>query len=230
MGAAAGVAAVWLASCLGVAAFAAPITFEFSGRVSQAPTLDPADPFGGAIDVGTTFTGRYSFDPAAPDLAPGAQTGSYNAVGAPYGLRLVFGSAGVFDVAFDEVAIGIGNDFSGADFYTVIAPLLAPDFGLTASLVLTDSDGSVFTGAGLPAGAPALDAFETRQFSLIGSRPNSDSSVTQIEIVGTVDSLACSAGCAVPEPGSVLLAATGLAALLARRRAPRPLAPWPMTA
>lgn len=214
------VAAAGLAWCLAGAVLAAPITIAFTGTVSQTPTVDPVDFFGGAIDAGTAFAGQYTFDPAAADVAADTQTGAYRSVGAPYSLSVSFGDPGVFGVSFGEFAIGIGNDFSGADFYTLIAPLVAPDIGLTASLVLMDSDGSVFGSDTLPGAAPALGEFETRQFSLMGSLVNDDGSTTQVEIVGSLGTLACTAGCRAPEPGGLLLAATGLAALLARRRAP----------
>lgn len=211
------VVAALLVACWMGAALAAPMTMAFSGTVSQTPTLDPNDAFGGVIDSGTGFNGRYTFDPTAPDTAADSAIGAYRSAGAPYALTIAFGSPGVFDVSFGDLAIGIGNGLLGADFYTFIAPLVAPDLGLTASLVLIDSDGSVFGSDALPIGVLSLDEFETRQFSLIGSVVNTDGSRTQVEILGALDTLACTDGCQVPEPHGLLLATTCLAALGALR-------------
>lgn len=217
-------AALIAAACLAVTAAgpaaAAPITLAFAGTVTQTPLLDPHNPFGGPIDTGTPFTGRITFDPASADAVPDGRTGSYSSAGAPYGLSVSFGSPSVFDAGFDAVHIGIGDDFAGTDFYTVAAPLGVVAGGLSVSLLLADADGTVFAGDALPAGAPPLAAFESNQFSLAGVFVDANGEPIQIEILGAIDSLRCSDGCVVPEPGGLWLLAAGLAGLAGRRRRP----------
>ena len=55
---------------------ASPITFGFTGVVSQDPLLDPDDPFGGSIAFGTLFSGSYVFEATTPDGDPSANGGS----------------------------------------------------------------------------------------------------------------------------------------------------------
>lgn len=69
------------------------------------------------------------------------------------------------------------------------------------------------TSDALPAGAPLLAAFGVQGFRLFGN---------DVEFLGSVDSLACTAGCTatgVPEPGALpLVALAGLLLLRGRCR------------
>src|SRR5262245_7108113 len=70
-------AALAAAVCLGIAspvpqqAEAAPVTFAFTGAVTQT-MFDPNDPSGGEITAGTGFSGSYTFESTASDQIPGA--------------------------------------------------------------------------------------------------------------------------------------------------------------
>lgn len=206
---AAGLCAGWAAPCA-----AAPITFGFTGSVTQT-TFDPNDPFGGAITVGTAFSGSYTFESTAADANPFASNGSYMTFGAPYLFSVTIGT---FNFATsDAVSIGTGN--GATDQYSVLACAGGPFcFGSNASLFLEDLDGAAFGSDALPDTAPLLSAFEIAAFSFRGFIEGN-----QVEILGQLESLVCSAGCdpvggPIPEPGSLILVGSALTLVAARLR------------
>jgi hypothetical protein len=207
--------AAWLCAGWAEPCAAAPITFNFTGSVTQT-TFDPNDPFGGAIAFGTTFSGSYTFESTAPDNIPFATNGSYNAFGAPYLFTVNIGGAFTF-LTSDALNIGTGN--GGTDQYSVLACAGGPFcFGSYAAIFLEDIDGAVFPGDALPSVAPPLSAFETALFTFRGFV-----NFNQVEIIGQLDSLVCSAGCdpvgtPVSEPATLFLVGTALTALRLRRR------------
>jgi hypothetical protein len=200
----------WAAPCA-----AAPVTFDFTGSVTQT-MFDPNDPFAGAIGFGTTFSGSYTFETTATDAIPFASNGSYSSFGSPYQFTVTIGGGFTFSTS-DVLNIGVGN--GPADQYSVLACAGGPFcFGSTAALFLEDLDGTVFAGDALPYPAPALSAFETALFTFRGFVNDN-----QVEIIGQLDSLVCSAGCdpvgtPIPEPGTLLLVGSALAALRVRSR------------
>lgn len=204
----------WVAPCA-----AAPITFDFTGTVTQT-VFDPNDPFAGAIGFGTTFSGSYTFESTATDNIPFASNGSYNAFGVPYLFTVTIGGGFTFSTS-DVLNISTGN--GATDQYSVLACAGSPFcFGSAAQLFLEDLDGAVFAGDALPFPAPPLSAFEIALFTFRGFVDDN-----QVEILGQLDSLVCSAGCGpvgnpVPEPGSLILVGSALtlgASRLRRRRA-----------
>jgi len=200
---------------------AAPVTIEFTGTVAQSPLLDPANPFGGAIDTGTRFHGSYTFDSAAVDQVADPRTGFYAAAGGPFGVTVTFGDPGVLSIHHADLGLGVGNGFAGgADFYTLAAPGVATPDTLALSLILVDTDGTAWDSDALPGVAPALDAFETRSLSVAGLWFDGNGQATQVEILGSIDSLRCTAGCSVPEPSGSWFVAAAAAAWAARRRRP----------
>jgi hypothetical protein len=206
-----------LAACLGagwaVPCAAAPVTYAFTGSVTQA-TFDPNDPFGGTVGVGTAFNGSYTFESTASDNIPFANNGSYASFGAPYQFSVTIGSF-TFSTS-DALNISVGN--GPADQYSVLACAGGPFcFGSSAALFLEDTDGTVFAGDALPYPAPPLSAFEVALFTFRGFVNDN-----QVEIIGQLESLACSAGCEpvgtpIPEPATLTLVASALAALRLRR-------------
>lgn len=186
-----------LAMALGAPAtvLAALVTVSFGGVVDT-------DPFG----LGhATFTGSYTFDSAAPDNSPAATTGSYDSVGAPYGIAVAFdGGARLVSVS-GALNVGIANNFAGpVDQYTVTGF----DGVTTLGLFLEDNSASVFASDALPAMPPLLAAFSFAQLRWFD--PGA-------EILGRIETLVCTAGCGdavpLPEPASGALIGLALALL-----------------
>jgi hypothetical protein len=117
---------------------ASPITFGFTGVVSQDPLLDPDDPFGGSIAFGTLFSGSYVFESTTPDGDPSASGGSYTSAGGMLSITI----GGNAFIASDFLNIGVGNNFSGSDFYTVFARNTSGADPFDLSLTLQDLQGS----------------------------------------------------------------------------------------
>lgn len=199
----------------GPEAEALPITFSFGGSVTST-NFDPNDPFSGTIGFGTPISGSYTFESTAVDSAPGLQTGSYwsfsptATIVANIGGK-VFGIDGMLN-------IGIANDFAGpVDQYTVFASFLG---AVTIELFLQNFGGTAFSGDALPLVAPNLANFAVRNFLLT----HSNYLGIQIEIMGTIDTLSCSAGCSdlppqgVPEPATLASLCIGFLGLLGLRR------------
>jgi hypothetical protein len=222
-GLAAGLAA---AVCLGVGgvipgdAEAAPVTFAFTGAVTQT-MFDPNDPSGGEITFGTNFSGSYTFESTASDQISTPGSGSYaSPAAAPYGFAVNFGPGHDF-ITSDALTIGVFDNAGGMDGYSVLACF--GDFtcpNITLELFLGDFDGSALAGDALPLDSLTFDAFEVATFALRGLIDGN-----QVEILGNLASLSCTDGCVpqqpqpIPEPGTLLLLSPALAAIGLRRRA-----------
>ena len=208
----------WLCAGLAAPCAAAPLTFSFTGSVTQT-TFNPNDPFAGAIAPGTSFNGSYTFESTAADSIPFASQGSYMAFGVPYVFTATIG--GFTFATSDVLTVSVAN--GGSDQYGVLACAGGPFcFGSTWSLFLEDTDGTAFGSDALPTAAPPLSAFETALFTFRGFVDDN-----QVEITGQLETLVCSAGCTpigtpVPEPATLTLVASALTAARLRRRQRHP--------
>jgi hypothetical protein len=201
------VTASFLIAC---AAHAVPITFIYTGHLTQTPSLDPESPFpdpiSGDPNNPTTFSGSFTFNSLAPDDIPGdPQTGSYKSVGGPFEFTLALGAL-TFD--FGAVSIGIQNDiiFPIGDQYDASyfeAPTGDNPTGIQLSIALTDLSHTAFGGDSLPLSPPALSAFTFTNFFFTDTIAGD-----QVEVAGVIDSL--QVPLPVPEPATSALLMTGL--------------------
>ncbi len=177
--------------CLAGAAAAAPVTFSFTGKVTD-------DPFG-LSSFGAPISGSFTFDATAIDAIVNPDIGSFVSVGAGYGFNVdvdgtAYSSTGM-------LTINTANDLVVGDQYGAIAM----DALLTLEIFLQDSSAAALSSDALSGAPPALASFDLRQFRLFGG---------DAEFLGSVDTLACTSGCvaSVPEPGSLALVLLALVA------------------
>jgi len=185
-------------------AYAFPITFSFTGSVTD-------DPFG-LSSFGAPISGTYTFDSAASDADPTPSVGSYPSIGPGFGF-----SANVDGTNYavaGSLSVNVANDIT-VDQYGAIAT----DVALTLELFFEDATQTALSSDALPLAPPAIAGFGFRQFRLFSD---------DAQFLGTVDTLICSAGCdgvgggRVPEPGMVWVLGTLLMAfaMVATRRKP----------
>jgi hypothetical protein len=196
---------------------AAPITFNFTGTITQV-NLDPDVPIEGAPTFGTPFSGSYTFESTSVDLIAQPGSGSYSSPQGPPS-QFVVEIGGGTSRTVNFVNIGV-FDGASSDTYSVLAcgdPLCS---SLVLGLDFLDLDGTALASDALPLDAPPFAAFELAQFTF-----RSVNELLQAEFLGQVTSLTCVDGCAptpaptpVPEPATVVLCATGLIASVFRRR------------
>jgi PEP-CTERM motif len=186
------------------AAEAGPVTWEFSGEIAIVTDID--NDLGGAITVGTPFSGSFTFDFATPDGDPSIVAGRYNNA-----ITAISGRVGAYAFsgtgAFNSV-IRI-TDSPGGDndaFVFGMGDILFPDFGgvFSLSFLLSNADGSAFASDALPEIPPDLVLFS-------GPRMTFSAEPGRAAFVGDVVAL-------VPEPGTLVLLGFGALALARRRK------------
>ena len=188
------------------AAHGSPVTFSYEGIVDSVGGFDPSfinDP------AGATFSGTYTFDDNAPDGVAGGANGAF--VGDALTLALAGSS-----FSFTPVSI-LTTNIPGLDQYLVGYS----DFSTTSlSIRLEDTQGTALATDALPITPPSLTPFDVRFFFF--QVLDADGNLL-VDVNGTIQSLECTAGCEatpapVPEPATLLLLGSGLAAAAVRRR------------
>ena len=174
-----------------------PITFDFTGAVTQVPIDDLAT----GIQSGDSISGSFTFDSTAVDAIAAPTSASYTSTGAAFGMTVSVGAVTFSESGF--LNIGILNTF--VDQYTVLAssPLL------TLDLFFQDNTGTAFSSDALPLSPPPLAGFLQREFHL----DEIDVAGDETQADGIIDSLTCGSGCvassSAPEPSSTGLLFTG---------------------
>lgn len=203
-------ATVLAVACWPAASRAAPVTYSFSGVVTDD---DGARGYQG-------FAGYFTLDSAATDSIGDASTASYAHSGSPWGISLAFdgGVAFGYDSQFN---ILVSNNLGGADQFGVLGQDGSDSIGLT----LSDLTASIFTSDALPSAALTVADFDwgVLAWEAGGQR-----------LQGQITSLLCNSGCVgqpdpgpgtggggeasggnvIPLPGTLPLAAGGLLAML----------------
>jgi hypothetical protein len=199
----------FFAACLAIGpARANPVTFQFSGTVTQVPV----DQVFGDITFGEAFSGTLTFDPTAADQVPADPSiGSYT-FGAPFGLTVDIGVHN-FE-ATGSLNIEVVNSF--VDQYTVLAT--DQTGALIMNLFLLDNTGTALGDDHLPQPGPSLASFGERDFHLDDFLDSGE-----IQVEGQIDAPSIQA---TPEPSSTVLSAPILLAIFTvafrrRRRGPQ---------
>ncbi len=178
---------------------AGPITWEFSGEIFLVS--DGNDLLGGAVVVGTPFSGSFTFESTTEDSDPRSFVGFYEDV-----LLDLQGQVG--DVPFSgplgETSITIVESLS--DSYSLVTDVdflgERLDFGIFLS-----GPSALFADTSLALLPPDLDSFGSQgSFTIVDG-----TEVLSLNVRGSVSVL-------VPEPATVLLLAGGLALAVVKRR------------
>ena len=148
-------------------AYAETITFNFEGIVSSVS--DVGNVLGGAVMVGDSLTGSYSFDSLTPDTNPGnTGAGAY----LPSGLSFEVGSITYvsdppLDISTDLIFVTdqIVQDVYQVQFRSMqqtSGPALDPSMDVFF-VQLLDNDGTFHPDDSLPLSPPPLDPYEVKR-------------------------------------------------------------------
>lgn len=194
-----GVTVAWIVAATAHAtpAYATLITFEYAGEITGV--LDNDNLLGGAVNVGTLFSGSFTFESTTPDSLPKDPfTGSYEdaltAISGGIG-PLLFSASGALTSEIQIINVDPGVD---SDIYTASAS------GLEALLlierldfffVLGDFDGAALQNDSLLLSPPDFSLIDSTIFQLATESRN-------VVLIGDITSV-------IPEPGTLLLFTVG---------------------
>jgi|GEM_PF-1077636 len=191
-------------------AHAGLVTWDFGGEIRDIVDADGI--LGGAINVGTPFSGSFTFDSTTPDSDPeNASLGVYD--GAVTAVSGQIGDHTFFESDDFGSEIQVRSTISGEedhDFGLFASDISFPDFNAVfdLSLFIKDFDGLTIRTDALPLFPPDLaSSSPSMTFTLDPGRT---------AFVGELTAL-------VPEPSSLALLAFGSLVLLKRRRYSRSL-------
>ncbi len=188
-----------------VAALAGPITFTFSGTITNVFQNLPAPVPPPEIFKGAPVTGLYTFDGSATGQNIGVGT-QYVSSGSPYGFTLSIPGLTYFA---DTVRISVYNDVSAGslvyDQYYASTSVPAPDGYISLNINLFDTTATALSSEALPTSPPPLTAF-TSTNGLGYYWVNGQGSAYWFNF--SLNSLEGTS--AVPEPASLVLLGAGL--------------------
>ena len=187
----------------GVQAIAVPVTFQFSGQVTGV--IDFGGVLGGAVTVGQTFQGSYTYESTLPDTNmnpdPDSSIGYYASPASV--MHVSIGSLDVWSGIHNAILVynlPTGDRLRLQSWGFDSAGLQGVHMGVD----LSDDSASVLTSDALPLPVPPISGFTTARFFLEGEQ--SDQNWYGFN------------GVIVPEPGSLLLALLGSLPAGRRRR------------
>src|SRR5438067_871564 len=137
-------------------AHAGPITFNFTGTVTQVPI----DDLGTGIQFLDAIFGTLTFDSTAVDAIAAPTAGSYTSTGPGFGMTATIGPGALLFLVSGSLNIGILNTF--VDQYTAHASSAT----LVLDLLFQDNSATIFSTDALPLNPPALGGFAQREFHL----------------------------------------------------------------
>lgn len=209
------IAAIAVATATVTPARAEPVTFEFEGVISSIIRVTTTDPFGSAIAVGTTFSGRYTFNTTSPNQGTNGY-GVYIETVPPYGIAVQVGSlsgtstTALLPLHYRVITEGLSND-------DVIQDIQTQDFlfgGVNAYLaqVFLRAPTGVLTSVDLSSAPPDLTQYSVHTFVLGIGPPTHAADVVYFGDITAIRS--------VPEPSTpgLLLLAAATAILIGNRR------------
>lgn len=198
-----------------VPAWAVPITFAFSGTITEVADLEKL--LDGSVAVGTPFSGYYRFESTMIDRDPSLEYGDYVSPADPgptYSLPAdptLIMSVQVGDYAITAPFRRIWLTNGTADWYTSRSDEVEA-FGVAIGwmgMTLIDRDGTMLASDQLPLTPPSLSSADVRWFSI----GNGGDAGGALSVGGTVESLVL-----VPEPNALALLLLAFANASVRRR------------
>ena len=206
---------------VGSVAQAVPVTFEFSGVITDV--YDPEGTLNSSIVVDSLFNCAYTFDSDLIDSNPDERWGRYNySQPAPDGFSM---SATVAGEIFESVSAG---DYSGSINvdnvtsgkypcrYQVGSPINPQGFDSAVMELFVYGNSGFLDSDALPVIPPDLEQATYNHFSICYRPDRRDPFAEEVHIYGTISSLTLAS---VPEPATVALLGFGALSLLRKRRA-----------
>jgi hypothetical protein len=178
---------------LGGVAQAQPVTVSFKGTIAAAYY----NPFPG-IEVGTPFTGYYTYDPATPNSGGEPTIGYYQQYGPTYSFTVTIGSRKFKTTSQSGYHFLISNnDHNQMDMYYVSSNGPFHVENVRVDLMrwwLGDYSQTAHTSTALPSTAPLLSQFTELEFSISANSPD-------FYLFGQVQQVQLGMGLYVPPPG-----------------------------
>lgn len=178
------------------------VTWEFTGEITSVK--DTSGLLGGAVVVGTPFSGSFTFESTTFDSNAALDVGWY--ANANTDISGFLGGLGFSGPGLGTNAVSVTNGAagSGPDRLDSFGSVDLIADGLTFWLSLIDSSGTAFVNDDLPVAPPDLNSFDSATIRFL--RQTGD-----IDLLGEITSL-------TPDPSTLSLLVFGSLAALRRRR------------